>query len=232
MLSSPPRAKSGEIRAAYILCCVNGCQEVSVDSRLFFLLQNVAHARWPPGWLYKAVCKNCGDLSHTDRSRRWVAIHQQIEVRTGGYLRKLALTGRIAWNHTIEKNERFVERQKSSDHMEAIDISMTEQTTAYFCGNMMSGGDNYCRCFNLHISPPLSQHVEPELETWRELRWRWSSARQSVVFISLWRGEESALNMCFWNLIFMTVWKKVGHIQLEILDTVSLNVVCTMVGLF
>lgn len=36
--------------------------------------------------------------------------------------------------------------------MEAINIRMPEQTTAYFCGNMMSGGDGYCRCVNLHVS--------------------------------------------------------------------------------
>lgn len=35
--------------------------------------------------------------------------------------------------------------------MEAVNIGMTEQTTAYFCGNM-SGGDRYCCCVNLHIS--------------------------------------------------------------------------------
>lgn len=85
---------------------------------------------------------------------------------TGGCRRKLALTGRSAWNHTIGKNERFVERQKSSDHMEAINIRMTEQTTADFCANTMSGGDSYCHCVNLHIFlywvGVWSQNVRPE----------------------------------------------------------------------
>lgn len=48
-------------------------------------LQNVAHAHGPLGWLYKAVCKNGGDLSHTDRSRLWATIHQQIEVILGDW---------------------------------------------------------------------------------------------------------------------------------------------------
>lgn len=35
--------------------------------------------------------------------------------------------------------------------MEAINIRMTEQTTADFCANTMSGSDSYCHCVNLHI---------------------------------------------------------------------------------
>lgn len=142
---------------------------------------------------------------------------------TGGCLRKLALTSRSARNHTIEKNERFVERQKSSDHMEAINIRMTEQTTADFCASMMSGDDSYCRCVNLHIFlywvSVWSQNSRPE-----------ESSDDSdhllckVLFSFPFDVMKSLLLM---GISEISVWKKVSHQSARKLDTVSLNVVCS-----
>lgn len=170
--------------------------------------QNVAHARWPRGWLYESVCEKCGDLSPTGWSGHSVTIHQQIEDRPGGWrlLGKLPLTGSKAPNHTVEENKRFVERQKS-DHTEAISIHMTEQMTAYFHGNI--------ECQAAVVTAAVSTCTFSSIESGCGARTRdpWRAQMTVIIcsakccfhFLSMaWRCY-SALRVCVWNLTFMTV---------------------------
>lgn len=174
----------------------------------FALLQNVAHAHWPLGWLYESGCEKCGDLSPTGWSRHSVTIHQQIEVRPGGWrlLGKLPLTGSNAGNHTVGENKRFVERQRS-DHTGAISVHMTEQMTAYFHGNI--------ECQAAVVAAAVSTCAFSSIESGCGARTPdWRRAQMTVIicsakccfhFLSMaWRCY-SALRGCVWNLTFMTV---------------------------
>lgn len=174
----------------------------------FALLQNVAHAHWPPGWLYESACEKCGDLSPTGWSRHSVTIHQQIEVRPGAWrlLGKLPLTGSKAPNHTVEENKTFVERQKP-EHTEAISIHMTEQMTAYFHGNI--------ECQAAVVTAAVSTCTFSSIESGCGARTGGPRRAQMTViicsakccfhFLSMaWRCY-SALRVCVWNLTFMTV---------------------------
>lgn len=174
----------------------------------FALLPNVAHAHWPLGWLYESGCEKCGDLSPTGWSRHSVTIHQQIEVRPGGWrlLGKLPLTGSNAGNHTVGENKRFVERQRS-DHTGAISVHMTEQMTAYFHGNI--------ECQAAVVAAAVSTCAFSSIESGCGARTPDRRRAQMTViicsakccfhFLSMaWRCY-SALRGCVWNLTFMTV---------------------------